>query len=305
MDIRQLTTFHRAATLLSFSGAAAELNYAQSTVTGQIRALENSVGVALFERLAGRRVRLTLAGERLLPFAERLLSLADEALVAAAGPREPSGRLAVGVMDSLAAYRLAPLFEYFRHRYPRLHLAPQIATGSQILHDLREGRVDLGLLTCERVRHEGLESEVLGPEPLVAVVSPGHDLARRARITGADLREVPVLAPESGSGRRHPGGAGVRGPARGPGAAVAVLECGSAQETKRWAAAGLVVGLLPRVSVEADLAAGRLAALAWRPPVEVHTQLVRRPRTPLTREMRLFIEQVSAFLLQEQDLAAA
>ncbi|GAA1405809.1 LysR family transcriptional regulator [Kitasatospora putterlickiae] len=302
MDIRQLTTFHRAATLLSFSAAAAELNYAQSTVTGQIRSLENAVGVALFERLAGRKVRLTLAGERLLPFAERLLSLADEALAAAVGPREPSGRLAIGVMDSLAAYRLPPLFEYFRHRYPRLQLAPQVGTGSQVLHALREGSVDLGLVTCEQVRHEGLESEVLGQEPLVAVVSPGHDMARRHRVTGADLRDVPVLAPESGGGRWRDAGAAVPG---GAGGAVSVLESGTVEETKRWAAAGLVVGLVPRVSVEEDLAAGRLAALAWRPPVEVHTQLVRRPRTPLTREMRLFIERVGAYLVQEQDLATA
>lgn len=68
MDIRQLTAVQKAATLLSFSRAAAELNYAQSSVTGQIGGLENALGVELFERLSGRGVRLTQAGERFLPY---------------------------------------------------------------------------------------------------------------------------------------------------------------------------------------------------------------------------------------------
>ncbi|MER5640315.1 LysR family transcriptional regulator [Kitasatospora sp. NPDC002227] len=89
MDIRQLTTFQKAATLLSFSRAAAELNYSQSSVTSQIKSLETTLGVALFERLAGRSVLLTPAGQRLLPYAEQLLALADEARRAATSAPEP------------------------------------------------------------------------------------------------------------------------------------------------------------------------------------------------------------------------
>lgn len=78
MDIRQLRTFHRVAELGSFTRAAAELNYAQSSVTAQIKSLEVSLGSDLFERVGGK-VKLTPAGTRLLPYAGQMLSLADEA----------------------------------------------------------------------------------------------------------------------------------------------------------------------------------------------------------------------------------
>lgn len=302
MDIRQLTTFQKAATLLSFSRAASELNYAQSTVTGQIRGLENSLGVELFERLSGRTVRLTPAGQRLLPYAQRLLSLAEEARGATAGPAEPSGRLVIGTMDSLVTYRLAPVLEYFQHRYPKLQLVLRPGTGSQTLQALKDGSVDLGLLMSAETRHSGLESDVLCTEPLVAVAHPGHELVARSRVTAADLRDVPVVAPESGSSYRRLLEAQSYG---GPGLPVSLLESGTVEATKRWVVAGLVVGLLPVMAVEEEIAAGTLAALAWRPPVEVHTQLLRRPRTPLTREMQVFTDRVSAFMAQEHVATAA
>ncbi|MGI5481951.1 LysR family transcriptional regulator [Streptomyces lavendofoliae] len=302
MDIRQLTTFQRAATLLSFSRAAAELNYAQSSVTGQIRGLENSLGVELFERLSGRQVRLTQAGRRLLPYAERLLSLADEARGATAGPPEPSGQLVIGTMETLATYRLPPVLEYFHHRYPGLQLVLRPGSGAEVLHALRQGTVDIGLLMSAETRHRGVDSEVLGPEPLVAVTGPGHPLAGRARVGPADLRDVPVLAPESGRGHRRLLETESRSR---PGAPVPLLESGTVESTKRWAAAGLGVGLLPAVAVREDVESGALVALAWTPPFEVFTQLVRRPRTSPTREMRLFAEQARAVLAEDREAAAA
>ncbi|UGY92398.1 LysR family transcriptional regulator [Streptomyces gobiensis] len=302
MDIRQLTTFQKAATLLSFSRAAAELNYAQSSVTGQIRGLENSLGVQLFERLSGRKVRLTPAGQRLLPYAERLLSLAGEARGVTAGLPEPSGQLVIGTMETLATYRMPPVLEYFHHRYPQLQLVLRPGSGAETLHALRQGTVDLGLIMSAENRHSGVESEVLSPEPLVAVVGPDHELATRTRVTAADLRSVPILAPESGRGYRRLLEAELRS---GPGTPVPLLKSGTVESTKRWAASGLGIGLLPMVAVEEDTATGALAPLAWRPPFEVYTQLIRRRRTPLSREMQLFIDRVRAFMAQEHGAVAA
>ncbi len=73
MELRLLVTFEKVATVLSFTRAAAGLAYAQSSVTSQIRALETSLGTELFERL-GSRIRLTEAGERLLPYARQIIA---------------------------------------------------------------------------------------------------------------------------------------------------------------------------------------------------------------------------------------
>ncbi|MER6380855.1 LysR family transcriptional regulator [Streptomyces sp. NPDC001118] len=297
--MRQLRTFHKAATLLSFSRTAAELNYAQSSVTGQIKGLENALGVALFERLSGRRVRLTPAGLRLLPFAERLLLLADEARSVTLGSPEPSGRLVIGTMESIATYRMPPLLELFHHRCPQLELVLRPGSGAEILDGLRQGALDLVLLIDTDTRHPGLESTVFGPEPLVAVVAPDHALAGLRSGTGERLRDVPILAPESGRGYRR------LLEREWNGRTAPLLESGTVESTKRWAAAGLGVGLLPEVAVVEDIAAGVLVPLDWRPPSAVYTQLVRRRRTPLSREMRLFIDRVSTLMAEENDQLAA
>ena len=75
MELRQLTTFAIVAKVLSFTRAAEQLSYSQSNVTSQIQALEREFGMPLFERL-GRRVVLSEAGARFLPYAERLVQLA-------------------------------------------------------------------------------------------------------------------------------------------------------------------------------------------------------------------------------------
>src|SRR5438046_264194 len=105
MELRQLETFRVVATQLSFTRAAATLDYAQSSVTAQIQSLELELGVRLFDRL-GRRVALTDAGERLLEYAERLLSLADEARAALADGAEPAGTLTIGAPETVMTYRL-------------------------------------------------------------------------------------------------------------------------------------------------------------------------------------------------------
>src|SRR5688572_33360569 len=98
VELRQLETFRAVATGLSFTRAAAALGYAQSSVTAQIQALEAELGARLFDRL-GRRIALTDAGERLLEYADRLLTLAAEARAALVDGAEPAGTLTVGAPE--------------------------------------------------------------------------------------------------------------------------------------------------------------------------------------------------------------
>ena len=118
MELRLLVTFEKVATVLSFTRAAADLKYAQSSVTSQIRALESSLGTELFDRL-GSRIRLTEAGERLLPYARQLIELSEEARAAVVGAAEPSGSLTVGTMESQTAYRPRDIFRVLALVQPR------------------------------------------------------------------------------------------------------------------------------------------------------------------------------------------
>jgi len=292
--MRQLRTFHRAAALLSFSRAAAELNYAQSSVTGQIKGLENALGVALFERLSGRKVRLTPAGWRLMPYAERLLLLADEARNAASGSPEPSGRLVIGTMESIATYRMPPLLEFFHHRYPRVRLSLRTTIGDETRQALRQGTYDLGFLMEEATEHPGLESVVLCEEPLALVAAPRHALAgREFGIT--DLVRQSLLATEPGCAYRDL----FERELKSSGEPVDFMEFGTIEATKRAAAAGLGVSLLPEVTVAAELAQGSLVRLPWQPPFTLRTQLAWRAGKRLPAHVRLFLEQARKLVSEE------
>src|SRR5262245_28513989 len=121
MELRQLTTFRTLARTRSFTRTAAELDYVQSNVSAQIRALEGELGVRLFDRL-GRRVVLTEAGHRLLDYAERVLTLVDEARAVVGEDDEVAGTITVGAPESLCTYRLPPVLREVRARHPRLRV---------------------------------------------------------------------------------------------------------------------------------------------------------------------------------------
>ncbi|MEU2233557.1 LysR family transcriptional regulator [Streptomyces vietnamensis] len=293
MELRLLATFEKVADVLSFTRAASELGYAQSSVTAQIRSLESSLGVELFERL-GSRIRLTEAGERLLPYAHRMTDLAEEARTAVAATAEPSGAIAIGTMESLTSYRLPPLMEYFHHRYPKVRLTLRPTLGDETRQALRQGTYDVGFLMEPETEHEGLESEVLAPEPLVLVAGPDHPLVGRAALTSADLAEAQLVGTEPGCPYRDLFEAELRE------WAPPFMEFGTIEATKRGVAAGLGVALLPRVTVEGELASGTLVELAWKAPFTLFTQLAWRRGKRLPAHVRLFVEQARRLVSEQR-----
>ncbi|MEV0183939.1 LysR family transcriptional regulator [Streptomyces sp. NPDC050625] len=292
MELRLLVTFEKVATALSFTRAAAELKYAQSSVTGQIRALESDLGTELFDRL-GSRIRLTEAGERLLPYARRMIELAEEARTAVAGADEPAGTLAIGTMESLTSYRLPPLLELFHHRYPRVRLSLRTTIGDETRQALRQGTYDLGFLMEEQTEHAGLEGVVLAEEPLVLVAAPGHPLAGKP-VTTADLVRQPLLATEPGCAYRDLFERELT--ALAP---VDFMEFGTIEATKRAAAAGLGSALLPEVTVAAELSEGSLVRLAWEPSFTLRTQLAWRAGKRLPAHARLFVERARQLVAEQ------
>ncbi|WP_225835316.1 LysR family transcriptional regulator [Streptomyces sp. NK08204] len=288
MEHRLLVTFEKVATVLSFTRAAAELSYAQSSVTGQIRALESALGTELFDRLGGR-IRLTEAGERLLPYARRIIELTEEARAAVTGTQEPAGTLTIGTMESLTSYRLPPLLEYFHHRHPKVRLALRTTIGDETRQSLRQGSYDLGFLMEAETEHPGLECAVLATEPLALVAAPGHPLAGGRETGTADLLRQSLLATEPGCAYRDLFERELTAVAAGE--PVVFTEFGTIEATKRAAAAGLGISLLPEVTVAAELAEGSLVRLCWEPPFTLRTLLAWRAGKRLAAHAQLFVEQ--------------
>src|ERR1051326_2966053 len=182
--IRELATFREVARLSNFSRAAARFGYVQSTVSVQIAALEEDLGIRLIDRL-GRPIALTAAGQALLPYAEHLLELAAEArsaaVAAVADDIALTGTVTVSAPESLLTYRLPTTLSRFRAGHPGVSIDLRPTPIGRFRGDTRQaiasGAVDRAFVLDAALRLPGFCAEVLRAEPISVVVPVGHHLA--------------------------------------------------------------------------------------------------------------------------------
>ena len=245
MDLSALTIFRAVVREKGVTRAAAKLNRVQSNVTTRIRQLEETLGADLFIR-DGRRLVLTPAGETLLPYAERLLALADEARHALSEKR-PQGRLRLGTMESTAASRLPRVLATYHQRWPQVTL--ELATGvtRALIDGVRTFELDAALVARpiepDALAAEQFESFLVFNEELVLLTPRGQHPAATAR----DVAGLTLVAFERGCAYRSYAMRwyelqGIR-PAR-------VLELGSYHAIVACVAAGAGVAVAPRSVLE-------------------------------------------------------
>ncbi len=260
MNFEQLRSFHAVATRGGFSRGAEALYLTQSTVSMQVRALERELGVRLFERL-GRRVVLTPAGESMLGYAFRILSLAEAARRSMADYRGlEAGELVVGASLTIGSYLLPELLGAFRRLHPGVRLVLDITPTHRVVEGVVGGSLDLGLVEGE-VADPELQVEPFHVDELVLIVPPGHPWASRGRVAVAELAEEPFLEREPGSGTREI----VQRRLAEQGVQITpALELGSPEALKRAVRAGLGVAIVSRATVDLELGAGLLVAVPVR-----------------------------------------
>ncbi|MFC7309261.1 LysR family transcriptional regulator [Streptomyces monticola] len=282
MDLKHLATFLAVARTLNFTRAARELDYAQSSVTAHVSALEKDLGVPLFERL-GRRVVLTDAGRELRHHAQLLIGQAAKAREAVVGagsdPALVRGTLRIAAPESLCAYRLPPVLRSLQDRFPLLRVVFGPAGRAPLLASLAEGSLDAGFLMEKSVNAPMTVAERLADEPLSLVCHPEHRLAGSKRLRTAALAEETLLLIESGCAQRDVMDdelkrAGIHPP---------TMEFVSIEALKRCAAAGLGVAMLPSTSVADEVRRGELTVLPWtcEPTLGVHLVLHKDRRPTL------------------------
>lgn len=259
MELRHLRTFRAVARTLNFTRAAAELHYAQSSVTEQIQVLEAELDTRLFDR-SGRRLTLTPAGERLVDYADRMLLLAQEARSAVGEEgAEPGGALTVGAPETLCAHRLPAVLAGYRRRYPRVRVSVRQGGRGELYEWVRRGEIDVALTYGESPADGLMTSESLAAERLLVVTPVGHRLASYPRLGGAELRGEPFLATPRGCCFREMLDGLVL--ALGPDAPVVDTEVASMAALCRCAAAGMGCALLPETAVAGPAERGEVAAV--------------------------------------------
>ncbi|GAB6127039.1 LysR family transcriptional regulator [Humidesulfovibrio idahonensis] len=200
MELRNVKTFASVAGLLSFRRAAAVLNYAPSTVSAQIQALEEELRLKLFDRLE-KGICLTEAGRRFLPYALKLLDLAQESVAAAAGEHTGKSLLTVRMPETLAAHRFPALLPRFRQEHPTVGIRLRGSSTHNIQRYLEKG-LDLAFLIGEAKAAENCFAEVIGHEELLLAGNAADWGSGPVGINSADLSGRLLLCASSDSSAR-------------------------------------------------------------------------------------------------------
>jgi DNA-binding transcriptional LysR family regulator len=247
MDIRQLTYFVAVAEEQQFTRAAVRVSVAQPAVSHQIRQLEAELGELLFHR-EQRAVRLTEAGEELLPHARAAIAEVErgrEAVAVLHGLL--GGTLRVGIARGPVDDRIFGLLGEFHRAHPGVEVILAEHHNEPLIEGLARGDTDAAVIgiTGEPLPPQ-VGARVIAAEPLVLALRPGHPLAERASVNLSRLRNYPLITLARGSGLRTL----LENACRKAGFTPHITaETGELRSLVELAAEGLGVALLPRSAV--------------------------------------------------------
>ena len=195
MDIKNIYTFVRAAELNSFTKAAEELNYVQSTVTLQIQQLEKELGYPLFDRI-GNKLSVTSPGMEFLSYAYEILHIVEKAEMLGNNVENMHGVLRLGVSESILVGAMMELLPSFKEQYKNLDL--QIKTGhtTELLEQLKQNQLDMLYLSANRNTDPELRCHYIHQEQMVFLSGPEHPLAHRTGIPLEQLMQYDFLVTE-------------------------------------------------------------------------------------------------------------
>jgi DNA-binding transcriptional LysR family regulator len=192
-SLEWLASFVALADDLHFTRAAQKVHVAQPALTKRIQQLEQALGGPLFTRTR-RAVRLTPAGELLLPHARRVVQAAEALSLAAERLRDGAiGRLRIGFSPSAPHHVLPALMRAFRRRHPAVEcVLTELPSDAQI-EQLEAGDLDVGILRPPSLLPARLQCTTFFEEPFVAVLPRDHRLARRRAVSLRDLAGEPFI----------------------------------------------------------------------------------------------------------------
>lgn len=294
LNLHQLATFQVVAKHCSYVRAAEELHFSQPAVSAQIRQLEETLGVKLFDQI-GRKTHLTQAGEELYRYSQRIFSVIEETWETMEALRSPHyGRLSVGADTTVGTYVIPDLLGKFHKSYPEVEITLEVVNRSTLVDALLNNRVDLAVMG--RVPDEvPVTIEPFKPNELVLIAAPIHRLAGRENVPFEELAREHFLLREIGSGTR----AALETLFQEEGLPLLVsMQVGNNSAIKQGVAAGLGIALISRAALDMELETHRLVILDVEGfPIMRQWRIVHLKEKHLSATARAF----KAFLLQHAD----
>lgn len=200
MDIELLQAFKFVAEHQSFSSAAEQLHLTQSAISKRIALLEQELNQTLFDRV-GRNIRLTEAGQTLLPRARIILQEIEntkQAIMDLGG--DVSGCLRIATSHHIGLHRLPKVLKRYSQLYPKVHLDLHFLDSEQALKSIIQGQYDLAIITLSQAiltrQVEDIEHKVIWQDPMAFISSLEHPLNQHSNVSLKKLTDYPAILPD-------------------------------------------------------------------------------------------------------------
>ncbi|MDV3129648.1 LysR substrate-binding domain-containing protein [Mycobacterium sp. 21AC1] len=290
MELRQLEYFVAVADEANFTRAAQRVHVAQPAVSAQIQRLERELGQPLLDR-SRRAVRLTAAGEAVLPYARAALTaIADARTAVDELANLVRGSVAIGTVTAHSV-DIPGLLQEFHTTHPAVEITLGADNSDVLLEQLQTGRLDLALVSMGPGEHrEGIGTVVVTDQAIEAAVCHSDELATRSAVGLAQLRDRPIIALPPGAGIRQQFDVAC---ARAGFTPRVAFEASTPVALADLAERGLGIAILP-----SSVARGResLRALTIDPPMRARLVLAWRSRGPMSPAARVLVKMARRLL---------
>lgn len=287
MEIRNLIAFVRIAEVKNFSKSAQLLGYSQSAVTMQIKQLEQELNAQLFERI-GKQVKLTQAGERLLPYALEILNTVQKAQSMVQENEQITGHLRIGTCESYVIGMLPQVLTEFQKQCPKVEVQVQTGSTTDLTQRLRQNDIDLLFFLDQKLYFPEWIKVFERPEHSFFVASAKSKLAAEKHISIETLLQEPLFLTEKGISYRYAMEQRLaeRGFALHP-----FLEIGNTDVITQFVLQNKGISFLPNYVVKPYIQSGELVKLDTEcPEITMWSQLVYHRNKYITPQMKRIIE---------------
>ena len=285
MDINQLEVLIAVAQEKSFSRAAESLHRTQPAVSQAIRRLESELGEPLFDR-SSKDGTLTAAGRVLFDFAQQMLNLRVHAQAAMKGLKDlDHGKLTLSANEYTVMY-LLPLLPLFRARHPHIKIEVKRSLASRIASEILGRETEIGIVSF-RPNDPTVTAVPVLMDELALIVPPDHPLADKKVVSVRELGAESFIAHNVASPYRE---RVVRTFEKYRTPLNISLEMPTLEAIKRFVEQGMGVALVPRLTAQAEIARGQVAALTVREMrLERRLHLIYRKGATLSHAARAFL----------------
>ena len=295
MNLDQIRNFYEVAANKSFTLAAEKLYRTQPAISTQVRILEEELGEKLFDRI-GKRVCLTQAGEILLPYAERLLNLHDEAKLAITELNAtPKGKILIGANEATCIYVLPQIFALFKKKYPEVQISIYRNFSKKVVDKILDNQLDFGIVTLP-VANRDVNVLPIAEDELWLITSPTHPLASRTTINLNEVVPYPIIFHKAGTTRerlmKHFGKLWDK--------LNISMELASIETIKKFVSIGMGISIVPKSYVHGESEQGTLRLIRIKNLRMIRKLgLIYRRKRYLSRASKAFLEVVEESLREQ------